>query len=264
MFDSWKKVEELERECPYSGGPPGKWVFRGQGDFCWALKPSLSRLLEEVGLRDPDDPDHVARAVQAEEAGVRAFQMAQGLKADQREWILWWALAQHYGGATRILDWSGEPGVAVYFAARSHLDTNGAVFALDTSRIERCSSLDNSDRSDEGWIRQQEILRTGTPRTIHWCRARTHHIRLQVQDCWFTTCTNVLAEQEAVIKANWPDALKKYTVPSVSKLELLVEAAVRGCSGLGLFSDSSGKSGYAQREQVILHAKRRGACHWRW
>jgi hypothetical protein len=39
----------------------------------------------------------------------------------------WWAVAQHYGGVTRVLDWTQKIGVSVYFATSNNLDTGSPV-----------------------------------------------------------------------------------------------------------------------------------------
>src|SRR4030095_2190544 len=126
ILDSWQKVEPLVQ--------PGS-IFRGQGDSAWGLKPSLTRLLCEAGLNNPNDKDQVARAVGAEEESLRIFQAAYSRPGDLREWIFWWSMAQHYGGAARVLDWSEKVGVAVYFATAHHLDKDGAVFELTRERL---------------------------------------------------------------------------------------------------------------------------------
>ena len=258
VLRTWADVEEAERSFPSRQGDRPKWIYRGQANFCWRLEPSLLRLFSQLERIDPKDSAQLARAVAAEEAATKAFQMAHPMPADTREWIGWWAIAQHYGGATRVLDWTGRLGVAVYMAARSHLGKDGAVYMLNTARIARNCRLDNLRPTDEGWRQQQRILREGHPETIHWCRSTTPYIRLQVQEGWFTTCTNILREQGGLIEEQWPNALKKFRIPSDSKRCLLAEAALRGCSGSALFCDSTERAGYAQHESALLHFARQG------
>ena len=74
-LDTWEKVEQLREAHPRTHDNVRGWVFRGQGDFDWCLEPSILRLFRQMGLCDPGRADQVARAVEAEEAGVRAFQI---------------------------------------------------------------------------------------------------------------------------------------------------------------------------------------------
>lgn len=40
----------------------------------------------------------------------------------------WLAICQHYGASTRLLDWTKNPLVALYFASKGHPHRNGAVY----------------------------------------------------------------------------------------------------------------------------------------
>jgi hypothetical protein len=260
ILDSWEKVQELEKKQA-SGPPDGGLlhIFRGQGDSRWGLKPSLTRLLSTMGLSNPNNKKHVAKAVKAEEESIKTFQIAHPMPADLREWIFWWAVAQHYGGMTRVLDWSGRPGVAVYFAVSQQPDKDGAVFELTRKALlqdmnnptDVLHDVYNSDHTDRGWKRFQRIFRLGDPLAMHVCTTQGTPVRMSVQQGYFTSCTNVLEDHERVIQSTHPWAIRKYIVPRESKPRLLREACLRGLSGPALFSDSSEKAGYAQRDEII-------------
>ena len=103
---------------PYVGDPRGRWVFRGHADSRHSLTPS-------VGRSSP--PDH-AKYEKSLFAMFRreAREYVEPLPSDW-EWL---ALAQHHGLPTRLLDWSSNPLVALYFAVEKHEDRDGVFFAL--------------------------------------------------------------------------------------------------------------------------------------
>jgi hypothetical protein len=51
---------------------------------------------------------------------------------DEWEWL---TVAQHHGVPTRLLDWTANPLVALYFAVRGHLDVDGAVYCMESRLI---------------------------------------------------------------------------------------------------------------------------------
>jgi hypothetical protein len=111
-----------------SDGGTGALWFRGQADSSWELKPSVGRRLEDGGLHDATKgPDHF---YQTESVLLQRFKR-DGYPYVERVLSDWEAitLGQHHQLPTRLLDWTSNPLVALLFAAETHWDTNGAVFA---------------------------------------------------------------------------------------------------------------------------------------
>jgi hypothetical protein len=88
------------------------WVFRGHSKASWDLTSSLERSLSTRGM-DESAPD-------AEREIVRAFQrQAHHFTRDipsRGSLLEWAALVRHFGGPSRLLDFTRSPFVAAFFA----------------------------------------------------------------------------------------------------------------------------------------------------
>ena len=99
----------------------GDWVFRGHSRREYELKPSVSRA------------SHTSRTLAKFEKSVfdmfcrDARMYADPLPSSDWEWL---ALAQHHQLPTRLLDWTDNPLVALYFSVLSHDSQDGMFYAL--------------------------------------------------------------------------------------------------------------------------------------
>src|SRR4051794_14108420 len=79
-----------------------RW-FRGHADSTWKLLPSLARLPNKI---------------EAELALIKRFKQNAysigDVPPESEDWR-WLFLMQHHGAPTRLLDWSENPLVALYF-----------------------------------------------------------------------------------------------------------------------------------------------------
>jgi hypothetical protein len=125
-------------------------IYRGQANADWKVTSTLDRL-EQRFPTTPNPggkPDHfncprVERKIQID----RFKEMARGRLAfhiPDTEEDEWWALAQHHGMATPMLDWAYSPFVALYFAFEEETCdyegipqklTSRAIFALTHQNI---------------------------------------------------------------------------------------------------------------------------------
>lgn len=112
---SWKYFHDYVRQemLEYS-----HYVWRGQRDSTWHLQTSLDR-----ALRFKSKTTHASQAKAHLERFKLAVRGRRGLSPtplkDENEW---WALAQHNGMATPLLDWTESPFVALYFAFEKEQD----------------------------------------------------------------------------------------------------------------------------------------------
>jgi len=95
--------------------------FRGHADLDWELKPSALRYRTETERN---------KAFNLLSTFKRLVEMKLQRPPDPEDELKWVQLAQHYGLPTRLLDWTENAAIALYFACLRP-DRNGLVFALN-------------------------------------------------------------------------------------------------------------------------------------
>ncbi|MGW8257458.1 MAG: FRG domain-containing protein [Thermoguttaceae bacterium] len=116
-LDSWRKFMDLVESFR-----DNTYVYRGQSDAQWKVQSTLDRLEArfpttpntESAESKPFECPPVTRCVHLEafKESVRGKRTNLGDLSENE----WWALAQHHGLATPLLDWTYSPFVALFFA----------------------------------------------------------------------------------------------------------------------------------------------------
>lgn len=135
-LESWQEFVARVTEILAAVTYPPAYIFRGQPDAAQPLIPSFRRRLH-ASLTP-------TRALQIEDLAGKEF-MAQAhlfmsassgqMLRQVNRLLARWALMQHHGAPTRLLDWTASPYVAAYFAVEKHPEKDGAIFLVHPSLL---------------------------------------------------------------------------------------------------------------------------------
>lgn len=126
---SFAEFHEVVKQCL----EPSYWLFRGQENSSWDLRPKCGRGY----FKNRNDKEIFESWKQ------KSYEYSDWHPDENWNWL---ALAQHHGLATRLLDWSANPLVAVFFACQNE-SVDGVIFAyLGGKRI-----LEKSFKQSDPW-----------------------------------------------------------------------------------------------------------------
>lgn len=147
MPELWKIRVSTWEEAKALGGQLNGWIFRGQTDSGWKLISTLERAFSpeflpwgaEIKLKVAIFGDNRAALLEHEETLLREFQRRAPTYLrklpGKNETLGWFSLMQHYGCATRLLDFSRSFYVAAYFAVETPWDTS-AIWCIDPTSFD--------------------------------------------------------------------------------------------------------------------------------
>lgn len=197
-------------------------LWRGHADIDWPLWPSLQQEWQRV----PDRIPHIESEMLDELKEAR-YLLPISLAND---WDLL-SLAQHYGMRTRLLDWTVNPLVALWFALSNRIKSDAAVWAFRTPKK-----------------RLVEGTPTGSPFKVHLTkvfRPTAHSPRVAMQAGWHTV--HSFREKQGLVALDQLPQLAAHLVlfrlPHVAKSKMLRELHASGVSVATIFGDLSSLCG---------------------
>lgn len=237
---SWSRYFDLlETEVFRSQTLKHRYIWRGQRRADWSLSSSLDRLFEKLDLLTAGPP--VLDKLSA--VHLEAFQYAARGRRGSNPATLsendWWALGQHFGLATPLLDWTRSPFAAAYFAFEE--------LASDSTEVRVVYGLDQDavrQKSEE--LLDGPSLEQGRPPVVEFIDPMTdENQRLVSQGGLFTRAPigTPIEQWVARVFENSSDAiLLRIEIPNSDRLPCLRALSRMNISHLSLFPDLSGSS----------------------
>jgi FRG domain-containing protein len=233
VIDDLSKIIEASRQIITEfDGDTALW--RGHADANWAVRPHVFR-------RDPAHPEtpKYDECALIGHFRARAPTRSHVSCPPPNDYFGWLFLAQHYGLPTRLLDWTENPLVALYFAVISEEDTYGCIWSLWSTGLNGAFNVPSG------------LIQISDPRVIELARSafgpsikseqvilaidgQEIDIRMLVQMGRFTLHTYHTPIEVLPESSTW---LRRYIVPPENKAKLRHQLAAVGIKRSNLFPD---------------------------
>jgi hypothetical protein len=209
----------------------GSIWFRGQARHEWKLVPSLLRSNAQIS-----ESSLLARFKQ------NAAMLTSGTPGNSFDWIF---LMQHYGVPTRLLDWTENPLVALYFALENHSgNTPATLWMLHPAELNKQSGIEETDEVDYiPSFDDQEVQQYSTEQVRIDTRLKLNPIatiatrnnpRIQAQHGTFTIHHN---HRKAIEEVGDGAHCKKFTIPADAIKGLQEDLSLLGINRFSLFPE---------------------------
>ena len=229
----------------------GHYWYRGQTNSEWGLETSFLRMTRHLAKQREE-------ALRLEEVARQEFMSKAhlfidiGNMAKVKTIPCSWALMQHHGAPTRLLDWTASPYVAAYFATQQDgSDRDGAVWCFCHRRLRQAfvddygsepPDLTRTEDEDPAVKHLHDALRdpSAASNVLPLEFKFFSSARMAEQQGRFTMCLRVHQDHVCIAAKVAPSHLKKIIIPHRIKPDFLAELRRMNITAAALFPGVDG------------------------
>ncbi len=228
-----------------------QYWFRGQSNKAWDLTPSVLRITGQLNL-NPEEAIELEKAAREEFIYNAHLYVNADLLNKVKTHPCWWAVMQHHGAPTRLLDWSTSPYVAAYFAAHQDGEgSDGAIWCFCTDPLRTDFNQQYGDVLPDFTKSQEEDIEVAKlhkfledPRAVQAVAPLTFKFasseRIAKQQGAFTMCLRIHQDHNCLSQQVGPENVRKIIIPHDIKSELLVQLRMMNITASSMFPGIDG------------------------
>jgi hypothetical protein len=267
-IDSWDGILEFYRKSE-QGQWRKRWVFRGHKDASWCLETTLERAVrKQLGTSLKEEAERWEHKLTRQFQRIAPMHLAQ--PPGEQSWIEWLALLRHYGGPSRLLDWTYSFLIALFQAVETANDTQDcAVWALDVDWwkrkvMEQIPELKDVRNKNDPHSREEfDVIRKMKGKLGIWpVNAFRLNERLHAQQGVFVLPLDVSSSFMENLKGSLRDSGKpqdgrdhiwKIIIPSKIRKECLIELQRMNIQNQSLFRGLDGLARDLENQMLMPH-----------
>ncbi len=219
--------------------------FRGQADCEWILLPTLARLAKQKQLSRAKIlklENNIAMLFAASSSSIVDIEKIFSLEVSRQlhngriNIQAQWPLLQHFSAPTRVLDWSEQFFVALYFACNSHFESDGGLWVLDIEKSKQYTI------KNYPLFKQEHLFGEDSESIVLTMTTFLTNERLEAQSGRFTVGTNPLANHNDFM--DMAGSITKVVIPKDLKIDILRKLWYSNVNAKTLFPGIDGLGKY--------------------
>jgi hypothetical protein len=257
---NWKQFSNYFTSILDAGGPTAPaYMFRGHHTNEHRLQPSLLRLLKKGS--SPAEAKRIERKALVEFQRRAHLPHGRDPIPENRGVLGWWALMQHHGAPTRLLDWTRSPLVAAYFAVEQRPDRPGVIWVAHVRTTRDYMAKHHPSvppHPDDAWDLDFFDRWSHGP-VVYFVQNPRESERMAAQQGYFSFCPELLADQQQLLMESmsdtrdWCERFFVMVIPPRLKAEFLRKLRDLNVTASSLFPGIDGL-GRSLTELVRLEA----------